>query len=230
MSVDFELTPLQKEMMDAIGMGRADMVEDCLTRGAGHWFPCGYSDERPLHIAAQKGHADIIRLLVEKGAKVDMPDEQGHTPLFHAADKGMVEAVATLLDLGADIHHISHTSRTALFGAAMRNHTEVIELLLDRGADPNATVNGSTALFYAVGNGHYDAVKLLVERGARTDVTNAQNETPADVALRSKGNSLKGDLLTSFLAAALVEKAAKEGAQEHIIISRPLKLRTSGSP
>ncbi|KAJ1489023.1 hypothetical protein T484DRAFT_1781279, partial [Baffinella frigidus] len=47
----------------------------------------------PLHVAASKGHAAVVRALVKAGADVTAPLKSGHTPL----DVANGEAVATLL-------------------------------------------------------------------------------------------------------------------------------------
>ena len=52
--------------------------------------------------AAGRGHAGIIRLLVARGARVDVGDDYGETALCCAASRGQVEAVRALLEAGAD--------------------------------------------------------------------------------------------------------------------------------
>ena len=225
MSTDFELTPLQKELMEAIRFGHADRIEDSLAGGTGLRFAAGYSDEKPLHIAAQCGRPHIIRLLVENGAPVDDMDEQGHTPLFHASEKGQQDAVAELLELGANLHHVSHTSRNALFCAALKNHVPVLETLLDAGADPNVIINGSTALLYAVGNSQCEAARFLVERGARLDILNSFNESALDIARRRMQGWEKGELFISFLAATQIQAHAAEGAPGEIVVLKPLRFK-----
>ena len=46
-------------------------------------------------------HADVVRLLLAHGARVDAKDEAGDTPLHMAAYEGHVEAVRALLDGGS---------------------------------------------------------------------------------------------------------------------------------
>ena len=50
-----------------------------------------------LHVAAEKGHAAVARLLVEKGANVGAKDKDGRTALHQAAEWGHGTAVPLLL-------------------------------------------------------------------------------------------------------------------------------------
>lgn len=58
-----------------------------------------------LHVAAEFGAVEAARLLLDRGASVDEPAEDGHTPLFHAVsqfhDAGLA-MTELLLDRGAD--------------------------------------------------------------------------------------------------------------------------------
>ena len=43
------------------------------------------NDSTPLHSAADQGHLEIVKYLIEKGAKIDPKNKDGHTPHFLAA-------------------------------------------------------------------------------------------------------------------------------------------------
>lgn len=56
-----------------------------------------------LHVAAENGDSETIKLLIGKGADVSATNEDGYTPLVNAAKKGDLESVKTLIeDGGAD--------------------------------------------------------------------------------------------------------------------------------
>jgi ankyrin repeat protein len=70
------------------------------------------ADLGPLYLAAQAGHADAVRVLLDAGARVN-PDNSGMpTPLHLAAGSGHLDTVRILLDRGADT-----TARERVFGA-----------------------------------------------------------------------------------------------------------------
>jgi ankyrin repeat protein len=56
----------------------------------------------PLHEAAWRGHVDIARLLVDKGANINATDVKGQTPLYYAEKRWHTEIVEWLQSLGAE--------------------------------------------------------------------------------------------------------------------------------
>jgi len=57
----------------------------------------------PLHLAAERGHSEMVRQLVAGGSRVDARCEaNGETPLFGAAFFGYSDTCALLVELGAD--------------------------------------------------------------------------------------------------------------------------------
>ena len=55
-----------------------------------------------LHEAALKGHLDIVKLLIDHGAEVNVRAENGDTPLHDASENGHLSVVKLLLERGAD--------------------------------------------------------------------------------------------------------------------------------
>ncbi|KAF5826529.1 hypothetical protein DUNSADRAFT_2821 [Dunaliella salina] len=49
------------------------------------------------------GRLEVVKLLLDRGADMDMADEDGHTPLWQACYGGRLEVVKLLLDRGADM-------------------------------------------------------------------------------------------------------------------------------
>ncbi|KAF2356382.1 Ankyrin repeat-containing domain [Trinorchestia longiramus] len=55
-----------------------------------------------LHWAADRGHTEVVDLLLTNGAEVNARDDSGQTPLHYAASCGHVAVVSLLLQRGAD--------------------------------------------------------------------------------------------------------------------------------
>ena len=62
----------------------------------------GYAAGEPLHEAAKKGDMDQIDRLIEKGAAVDVMDENSNTPLYIAVGKGHKDVVELLIRHGGE--------------------------------------------------------------------------------------------------------------------------------
>jgi ankyrin repeat protein len=90
------------------------------------------AQESALMIGALKGDVDGVRLLLERGARVQ---QAGWTPLHYAATGPQPALVGLLLDRGASIDARSPNGTTPLMMAAQYGSEDSVQLLLDRGAD-----------------------------------------------------------------------------------------------
>ena len=106
----------------------------------------------PLHVAACKGHANIIRLLHQAGAELAPRTQFKLTPLHWAAYRGQQECVMLLLLLGAEIDILYPNKWTSLHWAAAKSKTDIVKLLLECGAETelkeNFRVNSSWEEYY----------------------------------------------------------------------------------
>jgi hypothetical protein len=81
-----------------------------------------------LHMAASGGNANMVQLLIDKGATVNGQNTFGKTSLHYAASKGHREIVNTLLRHHADTE-MEFEGKTALELAKENGHQEIIEIL-----------------------------------------------------------------------------------------------------
>jgi ankyrin repeat protein len=127
----------------------------------------------PLLRAARSGDTGAMKLLLARGALVDLPQTAGATPLMVAAG------------LGASAIDTRGKFRTQLDALG------AVQVLLDSGANVNARdASGRTALHAAAALGYNDVVKVLVERGADLAAKDNDGVTPLDAAngkLRGRG-------------------------------------------
>ncbi len=82
-----------------------------------------------LMYAAKSGHDDIIQLLLDAGATVDIENDAKETALHLASTYGRTQVVRLLLEADADFTVVDASGRTPLFWAIERKRAEVIELL-----------------------------------------------------------------------------------------------------
>jgi ankyrin repeat protein len=110
--------------------GHAEVVPILLERGAAvtQWAENPIRVQ-PLHAAVAGGDAGIARLLLDAGAPVNSPQENGFTPLHGAAFNGNLELAELLLERGADLSAQTVEGKTPADLAREKGHTAVAELL-----------------------------------------------------------------------------------------------------
>lgn len=130
-------------------------------------------DKAPLHLAVCQGHAKILKLLIDKGADVDLLEKEGCTPLMFACQLGRVGLVKLLLDASADLN-IFHgkLGSTALMMAAENGDTIIVTMLLQAGANPNYSSmrDGGSALLVASLRNQVKVVRALLDGGADVNI------------------------------------------------------------
>ena len=155
----------------------------------------------PLLRAARAGDTPMVQLLLERGALVDLPSNQGVTPLMAAAgvefglrvtrgrnrtDEGVISTMRALLDAGADINARMLIEPRGESAA----HLLVIEQRLSdysydyRGRQvPSVRAKPHrTALHGAAMKGFTSIVKFLAENGADLYAKDANGATALDLA------------------------------------------------
>ncbi|MBS1877582.1 MAG: ankyrin repeat domain-containing protein [Acidobacteria bacterium] len=88
----------------------------------------------PLHAAAAGRHAEIVRLLLERGAWVNARQHGGWTALHAAAQNGDVALANLLIAAGADVSARADNNQNALDLALTKGHAAMVETLEHYGA------------------------------------------------------------------------------------------------
>jgi ankyrin repeat protein len=81
--------------------------------------------------AVRVGEVDTVKELIDGGADVNEPGEQGWTPLNWAAGKGNVELVTLLVEKGADVFKAGRDQRTPQMIALAAGRADVVRYLRD---------------------------------------------------------------------------------------------------
>ena len=116
--------------------------------GRGKRYPAGGS-KTPLLYATREGHFDVARLLVDRGATLELADGNGVTPLLSAI-------------VNASIIRVNRTGTS--------DHLKIAQLLLDAGADANAADwYGETPLWAAVDVRNLELGREHNDRGLRDE-------------------------------------------------------------
>ncbi|XP_006776793.1 PREDICTED: protein TANC2 [Myotis davidii] len=83
-----------------------------------------------LCVQSHLGYTEMVALLLEFGANVDVSSESGLTPLGYAAAAGYLSIVVLLCKKRAKVDHLDKNGQCALVHAALRGHLEVVKFLI----------------------------------------------------------------------------------------------------
>lgn len=93
-------------------------------------------------LAARKGNAAVVRLLLKAGANPAVKDWCcSQTPLLLAAKNGSEEIARALLDSNAAVDVGDKRGRTPMAWAAIKGHENIVGLLLERDASTEKRIS-----------------------------------------------------------------------------------------
>jgi ankyrin repeat protein len=170
-----------------------------------------------LHNAVMCGNTDVVRILIDNNADVNVLDNDHiKFPLLSAVLRDDKEITNILLENGADVNLINKIGDSPLHGAVLRNNKEITNILLEKGADVNSINNiGDTPLIIAVKNQNYDLVQRLTLAGADLYVQNKENETALSIAARL-GNV---DIVNHIINKSISEKKQKKFSDDKALLN-----------
>jgi uncharacterized protein len=163
-------------MYAAADHDRTDVVEFLLELGVSP--DVSHGSWTGLHRAAHNGSMRVAKLLIERGATVDIREEKFRsTPLGHALWAGRSEIVELLSEVSRDVIALVRAGKL-----------ERLETVLDE--DPSlisATRDGRNSLFFLAPPEEraIEIAELLIARGADPGFADTGGLTPAGVAAKS---------------------------------------------
>ena len=195
-------------LIPAAERGHVEIVQELLTRtdvDVNHVNDLGWTALLEAIILSNGGerHQQIVQLLVDHGADINIPDKDGVTPIKHtqmrgfteierilnnalardvqmitAAGQGDIETVRQLLAQGANVHARDETGKTALIAAAYRNDLAIVDVLIQAGADVNIQDNTQqSAYLIATSDGYLELLQRTLQAGANVHSTDSYNGT-----------------------------------------------------
>ncbi|MES0488637.1 MAG: ankyrin repeat domain-containing protein [Leptospirales bacterium] len=175
------------------------------------------SGDTALHLAASRGHLEVVQLLVASGANVNVQNlHRKSSPLHNAAYNGHLGIVEYLLKNNAEVDIADNSGQTPLSFAARQGKLNVFKELLRHGADINTRNSYEMGvLHWAVYSKSAELVEYILSykksggKDYEIDV-NAKNrtlETPLHIAAK-KGLLTIAKLLLKYGADPTLENSS----------------------
>src|SRR5277367_1051611 len=198
----------EEQLLEAIKIGEDHQAENLLRQGVDINTP---DDEglSPLHLAVAAGgdyrespevsrrRIELVRKLLDAGAKVNQKGWEGWTPLHEAACNRNPEFAKLLLHHEAKLDALDEWGQSPLYLAVVLGTPQVARVLVDAKADimtcykPQETrlrdADGETPLHAAVHRGSAEVVEMLLQAGAAANAKNNWGCTPLHYAAERMG-------------------------------------------
>ncbi|XP_049771927.1 ankyrin repeat domain-containing protein 27-like [Schistocerca cancellata] len=177
------------------------MVKWCLKRGAN--VDCHYEDMlTPLHIAAEKGHEEMLDILLKHSNKcIDLKTLFGDTALLIATQNEHKLIMKKLLDKGANVNCTDIFGRTPLHVAVFKKKSGIVKILISYGARVNTMDTfGEHALCTAVITSPNPPVTYaLLKNEANINCINSQGMSLLSEAILSANTKSSIDAIKMLL-------------------------------
>ncbi|XP_051877674.1 caskin-1 isoform X2 [Pristis pectinata] len=217
-AVKSEDVPAVQKILQRPKQGKAKLLGSAKRVNVNYQDLDGFS---ALHHAALNGNTELISLLIESQATVDIKDNKAMRPLHYAAWQGKAEPMKMLLKAASSVNSQSEEGQIPLHLAAQHGHYEVSEMLLQHQSNPCIVdVAGKTPLDLACEFGRVGVVQLLLSSNMCAalleakpgDITDPNGTSPLHLA--AKNGHI--DIIRLLLQAGIdINRQTKAGTALH---------------
>lgn len=123
---------LYQDFYQAVLNNKVDEAKELIKEGVNVKASFGSVAVPPLIIAVHENNPEMVQLLLENGANINVRESEGNTPLLMAAQFGFKDIVKKLLQVGADINSKNYFEQTALDLANESGNAEIAKLLVNK--------------------------------------------------------------------------------------------------
>uniref|UniRef100_A0A8C6T1I2 CASKIN2 n=1 Tax=Neogobius melanostomus TaxID=47308 RepID=A0A8C6T1I2_9GOBI len=174
-----------------------------------------------LHHAALCGSAELLSVLIDAQASVDVKDVNGMRPLHYAAWRGRADAVLLLLRSGASVNSTAADGHIPLHLSAQYGHFQVSEMLLQHQSNPCVLNKAKkTPLDLACEFGRFKVAQLFLSSNMAAALLEGDKKEPTDSAfttpLHLAARNGHKDVIRLLLNAGIdINKTTKAGTALH---------------
>ncbi|KFQ06745.1 Ankycorbin, partial [Leptosomus discolor] len=165
-------------LLQAVENGDPEKVASLLGKKGASATKQDSEGKTAFHLAATKGHAECLRIMVTHGADVTAQDGAGHSALHLAAKNSHPDCIKRLLQSKCPADSTDNSGKTALHYAAACGCLQAVQLLCEHKCPINIKdLDGNIPLLLAVQNGHTEVCKYLLDHGADINTRDKNGRT-----------------------------------------------------
>jgi ankyrin repeat protein len=147
--------------------------------------PLNQARETPLFMAAQIGHIEIVKFLIDE---VRLPIHKLRPlarglPIHAACEGGHNDIVTYLIEKGSSLEHVDQGGRSPIVLAAMTGSLATVNILIAHQVKLNLPGRQFTPMISAAAFGHLDILDRLVRANASLNLPNCNGVTPIEAAV-----------------------------------------------
>ncbi|XP_015470570.1 ankycorbin isoform X3 [Parus major] len=193
-------------LLQAVENGDPEKVASLLGKKGASATKQDSEGKTAFHLAATKGHAECLRIMVTHGADVTAQDGAGHSALHLAAKNSHPDCVKRLLQSKCPADSTDNSGKTALHYAAACGCLQAVQLLCEHKCPINIKdLDGNIPLLLAVQHGHTDVCKYLLDHGADINTRDKNGRTALMMACEASSLNMVDAFLRRGADVSLVD-------------------------
>ncbi|XP_025048412.1 ankycorbin isoform X2 [Alligator sinensis] len=175
-------------LLQAVENGDAEKVASLLGKKGASATKQDSEGKTAFHLAATKGHAECLRIMMTHGVDVTAQDGAGHSALHLAAKNSHLDCIKRLLQSKCPADSTDNSGKTALHYAAACGCLPVVQLLCEHKCPINVKdLDGNIPLLLAIHNGHAEVCRHLLDHGADINSRDKNGRTALMLACEAGG-------------------------------------------
>ncbi|XP_064032800.1 ankycorbin isoform X2 [Pogoniulus pusillus] len=193
-------------LLQAVENGDLEKVASLLGKKGASATKQDSEGKTAFHLAATKGHAECLRIMMTHGADVAAQDGAGHSALHLAAKNSHLDCIKRLLQSKCPVDSTDNAGKTALHFAATCGCLQAVQLLCEHKCPVNVKdLDGNIPLLLAVQNGHMEVCKYLLDHGADVNTRDKNGRTALMMACEAGSLNMVETLLKKGADVSLVD-------------------------
>ncbi|XP_059581216.1 ankycorbin isoform X2 [Alligator mississippiensis] len=175
-------------LLQAVENGDAEKVASLLGKKGASATKQDSEGKTAFHLAATKGHAECLRIMVTHGVDVTAQDGAGHSALHLAAKNSHLDCIKRLLQSKCPADSTDNSGKTALHYAVACGCLPAVQLLCEHKCPINVKdSDGNIPLLLAIHNGHAEVCRHLLDHGADINSRDKNGRTALMLACEAGG-------------------------------------------